>query len=335
MLTPTASPIPVRKKSPLSAVLISLVLLAGSTVPLGAQDLLSLRALLKAERSREAIQGAQKLVKRESGNAEAWFLLSEAHLMEGDLKSGREALNKALKLDSSLRQGWLNRAALDMAEQRFEGAIEAFRTAQSLDPSATDSYLNIGTALLLSGNLPEGEASFKTYITRTPRDGDAHFLVASNLALAGYRAKSAEYLQQSIELNERNRLRVRTDPNFNEASAAPEIQDLLLNDRYQPPPGSLNAANVFEVPYTGTTSKVLYAVVDVLQLGGYPVEQQVEVTPEWAVLWSDVRVKILARGRTHSEVQLIAPPGSHLPAAWQARTDKFFREVAVQLVGRS
>jgi len=322
-------------RPPLIAAILALALSVTGVGPAEAQDVSTVRQLIESQQILEALEVARKLTKREPKNAEAWLLLSEAQLMTGAMDEGRAALDKALRLNPNLRQAWLNRAALDMAAERYDQAIEAFRTAQKLDPSSADSFLNIGAVQVLSGKIPEAEQSFSDYIARAPRDGNAYYLVASNFAMGGYVARAAQYLEQSIALDERNRLRVRSDPNFDTPSADPRIQTLLLNDNYRPPEGSLTESHVFEAPYTGTTSTVLHAVADVLQLGGFRLDPRVEVTPEWAVMWSDVRIKIVARGKTHSEVQVTAPPGMMSPEQWKARAEKFFRDVTVQLVGRS
>ena len=87
-------------------------------------------------------------------------------------------------------------------------------------------------------------------------------------------------------LNERSRLRARTDPNFAQLANTPQLQDLLAADSWTSPAGALHAKQIYAVAYDGN-GKLLNAVLTSLQLLKEPFDPRVEVTPNWALIWAE------------------------------------------------
>ncbi len=61
------------------------------------------------------------------------------------------------------------------------------------------------------------------------------------------------------------------------------------------------------------------------------IDPRVDATPDWAVLWSEFRIRVGTNAAGRGEVELSAPATAFPPAEWQRRTEAFFQTVARQL----
>jgi tetratricopeptide (TPR) repeat protein len=315
------------------AALILLLTTAGMLAPAsGATPTLDqVQSLLDRGQVTEALEALKAVLKRDKKNAKALLMRSTAHFVLGDEARGVADLDRALELDPTLRQGWLNRAALAMADENYPAALASLLRAQELDPAADDNFLNIGAVRLLMGQLDEASRDFESYVQRNPRPGSV-YLVASNYAMAGYPGLAIRYLHQAIQMDERVRVRARADPNFFELEDHPRFQELMLTDSYQPPPGAHRASRSYALPYERGDGPLLQATLDALHALRMSYEPRVEVTPDWALVWSDVRIKVSDAPDGGGRLELTAPPDAMTAADFEARAksvlDRVFIEVA-------
>jgi tetratricopeptide (TPR) repeat protein len=318
------------------AVLTLILCLASPALPARAQklSLAQIQELLEDGQTTEVRTELDRLIRKNPKDAQAFFLRSTAHIIDGDLDSGRRDLLACLKLDPNHRQGWLNRAALDLVQKDYSAAVAAFTKAEALDPQAPDNSLNIGAALLLGGDRGRASDRFRRYLQRHPDDANAYYLVAANYAMADLPELATGLLRRAIQLDERTRLRARTDANFAALSADAQFQDLLSTDSFRLPEDGLGATRSYDFPFTGRDSRVLEATLTALQLAGYPISSGVEVTPLWALVWGDVRIKIAANDRNGTDIFISAEADSHSPEEWEAKTEDIFRRIALQLSSR-
>ena len=287
--------------------------------------------------SERALALLAPILQREPANAGALLLRSTARCIGGDLDLCRADLDRALELDPSLRQGWLNRAGLAIADKRYDDAITALTQAEKLDPGASDNAINLGAVYLLQGKLEPASREFERHLVANARSADAYYLVATNFALAGYSAFAAQNLGRAIELDERSRVRARSDANFAELASTRPFQVLLTSDTFVPPAGSASASRMYRSPYKGADSPLLVAVLNALQIAGTPMDPKVEVTDDWALLWSDVRIKIARRSDQETAVELSAAPGKFSAEAWDRRSRELYESIERELLklGRS
>lgn len=249
------------------------------------EQLARAQELLDSGDAKAALDLLDPLAKKKPPNAQTLLLRSTALFMLGEVDEGKSDLERSLELDPNLRQAWLNMAALDLSEERYGEALEALQRAKKLDPSAPENELNIGAVLLMQGQLQDASSSFKAYLEHNPTSAEGFYLVASNYAMAGYAGPAIEHLRQAIELDEKTRLRARTDPNFRDLESNSRFQMLLTTDSFQPAPGSYQRNLEVEVPYTGSDGRLLRAVLDALQISGQPFDRRVEATIGWALIW--------------------------------------------------
>lgn len=289
------------------------------------------QSLVDQGEAQAALPLLDALLKREATNARALLLRSTARFLTDDLEGGRRDLDRALELDPSLRQGWLNRAGLDIAAKRYDGALASLTRAEQLDPRAPDNDLNIGAVLLLQGKLEPASARFQGYLGKQRGSADALYLVGTNYALAGYASLAIEHLRQAIALEERSRLRARTDANFASLGGNARFRDLLATDSFKPPAGALTASRSYATPY-GEDGELLGAVIGGLRTAGERFDPRVETAPSWALVWGDLRVKVSGGDGGQGLVEVSAPADSMPREEWRRRTDRLFQQVAAELL---
>lgn len=299
-----------------------------------AATLAEARELLEADRPAEAESLLNGYLGERPKSAEALLLRSTARIMSGELEAGRADLERCLDLDPDQRQGWLNLGAVHVAERRYDEALRAFERAERLQPEAPENDLNIGAVLLLTGALEPASERFAAYLEGgAGKSAEGYYLVATNYAMAGYAALAIRHLKRAIELEERIRLRVRTDPNFFELRDRPELQQLLATDPWRPAPGAYVASRTFDAPYRRGEGRLLRAVLDTLQLSSLPFDSRVEVTDGWALIWGDLRIKVThgdEEGR--GKVEVSAEPDRFTPAEWRERLKLLFDGIHRRLV---
>lgn len=282
--------------------------------------------LLEDGQAEEALRVLAGLDKAARQSAEGLLLRSTGRIMLGDAAAGYRDLEEALALDPSLRQAWLNLAGLEIAEGRFDAAYADLEKARELDPEADDNHLNLGAVRVMQGRLEEAGEHFKRYLAASPNSPEAFYLVASNYAISGHEAGAIEHLRRAIELDERIRLRARSDERFL-ALQSSEYHRLLITDSYVPPPDHHTAAAAFQSSYRRGDPQLVYAVLDALQEHGLGYDPQVEATEDWALIWGDLRIKIYNQANGNGVVRLSAPADRFTPDTWRTRTQMLFRTV--------
>lgn len=325
-----------RTHRPLFAAAVFLLLCSALSPPAaGASEERLARAerLLDEDRPTAALQELEPVLRRDPDHARALLLRSSARFMEGLMEEGRADLERALEADPTLRQAWLNRAGVDVAEGRYDRALEALRKAQELDPEAPDNALNIGAVLLLQGRLPEATARFGEYLEQSGDSAEAHYLVANNYAGSGYARLAVENLRRAVELDETLRLRARTDPNFTSIADSPQFRKLLETDLHPPGSGDRVARRSFPVAYAGGDGKLLSAVLEGLRGADEPFDPRVEVTPGWALVHGELRVKVLDR-EDDGVVEISAPAEALPEEEWERRVDAVVEAVEIALLRR-
>ncbi|HZF08209.1 MAG TPA: hypothetical protein VFE33_05400 [Thermoanaerobaculia bacterium] len=327
-----------RRRLPLPALLLAAALAFSLVaVPLAAQ---TARALAQAQelvdggKPQQAIPLLDSLIKREPGNARAFLLRSTARFLIDDIDGGKKDLDKALQLDPRQRQGWLHRGALEVAAKHYDAALAAFGEAEKLDPQAQDNDINLGAVLLLAGKLEPATQRFQSYLGKHAGVADAQYLVASNYAIAGYAALAVEHLRQAIALDERSRLLARTDPNFAVLAKDKRYTELMATDSYKPPAGSHVAARDYDLAYNAEDGKLLGSVVEAMSVSKERFDPRLESAPDWALVWGDLRVKVMRGADGKGRVEVSAPLDRLSEAEWRQRTDKLFKNIALQLYSR-
>ncbi|HTQ78479.1 MAG TPA: hypothetical protein VMM92_00670, partial [Thermoanaerobaculia bacterium] len=210
----------------------------------------------------------------------------------------------------------------------------AFTQAEKLDPKAPDNDINLGAVLLLAGKLEPATQRFQAYLGKHAGVADAQYLVASNYTISGYAALAVEHLHQAILLDERSRLRSRTDPNFAALAKDRRYLDLLATDSYKLPTGAHFAAQTYDVAYDREDGKLLGAVLEAMNVSKERYDPSVESTADWALVWGDLRVKVMKGPDGKGRVEASAPLDRLSGAEWKQRTDRLFKNVQLQLYSR-
>lgn len=312
-----------------AATLAGAVLCAGAA-PAAAQtrdpELASVQAHLDRGEADEALE-LLKTVMKGKPSAEALLLRSTALIMAGDTAKGFDDLERALKLDPTLRQGWLNLAGLEIAEQRYDAAYDALLKAQELDSGDGDNHLNLGAVRVLQGRSEEAAEHFARYLEAHPGAAEAAYLVASNYALGGFEEPAVQHLREAIRLDERLRLKARSDDRF-VGLEGEAYRRLLTTDSYAAPAGAHTAAAAFTQPYRRQEPDLVYAVLDALRAHGIEYDPNVEANDEWALIWSPrMRIKLFTQKNGTGVVRITAPAERFTADEWERTTQELLRTV--------
>jgi tetratricopeptide (TPR) repeat protein len=298
-----------------------------------AAQLRAAQARLDQEDPQGALDILDKLVKKQPKLAPGYLMRATARLMLG-APGGKEDLDRALQLDPTLRQAWLDRGAVALSEKRYDAALADFEKARELQPGDANILLIFVAVQRLLGYVDAASKSFESFLGLRPGDAQATYLVARNYALAGYAGLAIQYLQGAVALDERMRAAARADANFGDLASNARFQQLLAADSYMPPAYAYRAVRSFPGAYSGGRGPLLPATLDALQALGEPYEPRGEVTPDWALLWGAMRVKV-SDGPQGGTVELSAPPDRMSAADWQRRSDRLLDSIFVQLAKRS
>lgn len=303
---------------------------AASGEPETARLLDEAQVLLDAERPEEALALVARAFGRGKPNGRGLLLRSTARFMLGEPEEATADLRRALEMDPSLRQGWLNLAAVEMSVERYDEAHRALLEAQTLAPEAADNDLNLGAVLLLKGEQAEADTHFARYLATHPNDPEAFLQVAGNYALAGLADAAIDRLTQAVALDERVRLRVRSDRRF-DYFHLPRFRRLMNTDSYAPPPDAHRLAAAFPVRYDRQDPKLIDAVTDALVDTGLRYLPTIEATDGWALIWGDLRLKVSNQPDGNGVVELSAPAERFTEADWHRTTQDLLRAIHRQL----
>lgn len=320
----------------LSAVLLSTALLTGSAAALPPGDAAAIQSLLDQGQGAEALRRLDAVLAKSPNDAVALRLRASARFVEGEIEAGKADLERSLALDPQQRQAWLDRAGVAIADARYENALADLRRARELDPAALDNDLNESAVLLLLGRLGEASKGFDRYLERAGASAEAFYLVATNYAGRGYGALASATLAKAVALDERARLRARTDSNFEAIAANAEFRALLERDDYRLPAGALTARRDYPDRYDSGSGLLLLAVLDALRERDEKFDARVETTAQWALVWGDFRIKVRdlrgGDGKVVGEVALSAPAGT---SDFEIRSKKLLDAVTVALIKRT
>ena len=284
--------------------------------------------LLDAEQAAPAAELLDDILGRDPDNVRALLLRSTSRFLLGMRDGGETDLRRCLELDPSQRQAWLNLGALELSKRNNEAAYESFIEAQRLDPRAPDNAINLGAVLLLLDRLEEASKNFEQHVRNEAGSGDAFYLVATNYAMAGYSALALRHLAEAMQADEKTRLRVRTDTNFQDLARTDGFRRLMETDSFVPAPGSYITRHQFDVPYAATDTRLLNATLDALGTLRIPYDRRVEMTPRWALIWADMRIKLRRDpGSGRGIVETSAPAAGFNPQTWRQRNDDLYAAI--------
>lgn len=321
---------------PALAVLAVSLLTLTSAGPLAAQpkgELARIQAQLDRGDANGALKALEEVMKKGKPSAEAFFLRSTAYAMTGEVGKATQDLRQAVELDPAHRQAWLNLAGLLIVSGSYDDAYQALLEARKLDPESSDNDLNLGAVLVLQGRLEEAEKHFDAYLAENPKSAEAAFLVASNYALTGHESLAVEALRNAVKLDERMRLKARSDERFLGLQSS-AYRELLSTDVYTPPPGYRTASAAFSLPYRRDDPELVYIVLDALKHHGHYYDPAVETTEKWAIIWGEMRVKVFTQEDGHGVVSLSAPPDRFTAGEWEEATQELFKTIYDRLAAQ-
>ena len=229
--------------------------------------------------------------------------------IEAALEAGRaeEALQSLEQFESpdrpiAARALLLRSTALFMLG-RIEPGRRDLEEALAKDPNLRQAWLNRAALDIADGDLDRALEALGRARALDPQAADTDLNIGAVLLMQGKVAEAAPYLERYL-------------------AAAGDTA------------GSHATFRTYETPYLAGEGKLLPAVLDALQLSGEPFDRQIEVTPEWALIWGEMRIKVRNDADGHGRIELTAPGDRFGDAEWRARAAKLLSEIAVQIAKR-
>src|SRR5438045_4826453 len=172
-----------------------------SSPPSSALDLIVQgRSLVTAGRARDARAFAEEALRLEPRDADALYLLGEAHyrcgeleLAEAKLRQAIQANGKVPRFHSTLGNVLQDRGALDEA-------IRAYRRAIRLKPDFAEPHNDLGTAYFAQGNAPRAAQAYLKAAELRPDNAVAHANLASVYRSLGLPREARRALQREFLL---------------------------------------------------------------------------------------------------------------------------------------
>jgi len=162
--------------------------IAGDQVSLGE----SLVRLGQLDAATTAFLAAEKL---EPENARALLGLAMLWGQRGDNKQALEYAERAVKKEPGNGSAWSSKGYALIRLGRYPEAVAAMQTAVKLSPDSSNVWINSGEALLLNGNLSQAIYALEKAVSLAPAASDGHLFLAQAYLSTGQSGKARQEAQ--------------------------------------------------------------------------------------------------------------------------------------------
>ncbi len=123
---------------------------------------------------------------------------------KGNLKLAQDLYKKILKIDSNNFDAIFLLGSLFLQTKNFQKAIHFLNKAISIQPKHANSYQNLGYAFVELGEFEKAEELFFKAIEIDPNHGDAHFNLANTYKQMRNFKKAKEFYEKTIKIQPNN-----------------------------------------------------------------------------------------------------------------------------------
>jgi Flp pilus assembly protein TadD len=102
---------------------------------------------------------------------------------------------------------------------------------QTVKPQSAEDYYNYGVAMLNARNIPEARKHLEQAAQMAPAVDHIHYALALAQALSGDVHSAHDHLQRAIDIEPRNRIIARQDPDFAPLANHPPFDVLLYPEK--------------------------------------------------------------------------------------------------------
>lgn len=117
------------------------------------------------------------------------------------------------------------------AARVHQAACRKRLSAREQQPATPADHYDYGVALINRGELDEALGHLRQALAAMENGDHIHYALALCYGLRGELDQAAVHLRRAIELEPRNRITARNDPDFQPLLAQPELRDLVQTER--------------------------------------------------------------------------------------------------------
>jgi tetratricopeptide (TPR) repeat protein len=157
------------------------------------------KCLLQLGQAEAALADASMSVQLFPARAESWYFRGRIHLDTGNDEAGRQDLEKALRLDPSLSEAYVQRARLYQRKGQAEAALRDLDRAAQLGVASPEAYV-LRAALLTSGrDYAAAARAYEEAVRMAPASPEVLLAQAAFLAAHGDPAAAYEGLKKGLD----------------------------------------------------------------------------------------------------------------------------------------
>lgn len=159
------------------------------------------RRLLQEGRLRDAYQICSSIVDSDQGNADAWYILSNIHLLAGQMDEAISSARRASELAPERLKQLINLGSCLATGDRINDALAIAEKASRLDLSTPTSLSNLGTLFSMCNDHARAAEYFERAIQSERDNAGYWYNLASVQRMLGKLDKAEESCNKAITLN--------------------------------------------------------------------------------------------------------------------------------------
>jgi tetratricopeptide (TPR) repeat protein len=120
--------------------------------------------LLNKNRMAEAREVYLDLIKRNSADADVWFMLGTVEGRMNNIPAAEKAMGRALEIDATFAEAWLGMGQTLELQGRIEDAINHYLRALNIKPDLAEAHASLGRLYLALERFPQSVEHFRNAV---------------------------------------------------------------------------------------------------------------------------------------------------------------------------
>jgi len=159
------------------------------------------KVLMKINKTDEAINTYEKLIRIAPGNYHAWFGKAGAYLKAARWKEAVYCYEEAIHIRPDCYRSYYNMAAALEGLGNHEAAIDAYQSAIAINPDFAEAYNNLGILLSITGRREDALEVYEEGIRRNKKHDGLYFNMGICLHEEGKYMEAVTAYRNALDLN--------------------------------------------------------------------------------------------------------------------------------------